>query len=445
MRLGEHKKQLLLENLKFQKSTDINTLKRLLDKFEDLSINDLKGVVPGDDIIKVKEFIDKYPESTLKNYSMSLYNSLREDILVKMKQNPCSVYVEDIKRYIESGIFTKEQLIHEGLMTNHSWSMLHRDRNTLPNILDLMNVLPSSIQAESGSTDVYFFAPDGVGQSCVYYGLAGAEGMIDDKGQSLVFNKLGYGGAYVSVAQKMVALGMLPTATYGYFLTFINGKINRRLQNGRIDSIRFNLFDMGGSRLFLNNGNDVSLSNIGAPVIRFLLNDNRKVFFILVDPSFDRIVAKVVELVKDKNGNVTDEIVRKKYITQLSLLNTLVGLFGAPENQNVMNKVDAIHFLVTKADLLGDRTVRDQKAYKLINTKYCGVLEFVKDYCRQTGHINQATNFIPQIYTFSIGKFYIGGIYDYDPADSLKIIDVIGSSIPQGREECSFWRRLWHH
>ena len=39
-------------------------------------------------------------------------------------------------------------------------------------------------------------------------------------------------------------------------------------------------------------------------------------------------------------------------------------------NQEIMKRVDAIHFVVTKADMLGDRNVRKEKARDLLLSKF---------------------------------------------------------------------------
>lgn len=85
-----------------------------------------------------------------------------------------------------------------------------------------------------------------------------------------------------------------------------------------------------------------------------------------------------VEQVKDADGNVIDERIRKRYISQLDILNKFVSLFELRENQEIMSRVDAIHFVVTKADMLGDKQARRENARNLLLSTYGGPIEQLK-------------------------------------------------------------------
>ena len=93
---------------------------------------------------------------------------------------------------------------------------------------------------------------------------------------------------------------------------------------------------------------------MGTGATNLLRNSNRKVFFIIVDCSKEKVKVEYIEQVKDAQVYVVDERIRKKYIWQLDILNKFVGLFELPENQEIMKQVDTIHFVVTKAGMLGD-------------------------------------------------------------------------------------------
>ena len=115
----------------------------------------------------------------------------------------------------------------------------------------------------------------------------------------------------------------------------------------------------------------------------------------------------------------------KKYMkSQIAILNQYVSLLTLPKYQEIMNKVDAIHFVVTKADLLGDtHEERIKKARELLLSKYVGLAEQLKAYCRKTKRINYSLGGEPLLFTFSLGKFYLGDVFDYDPEDSFAFIE----------------------
>ena len=114
----------------------------------------------------------------------------------------------------------------------------------------------------------------------------------------------------------------------------------------------------------------------------------------------------------------------------------MVDLFAAPENAQIMRNVDSIHIIVTKADTLGDETTRDEKAYELFMGRYSSIIRPLQNLCDKYG-INIATNGFPKLYTFSLGQFYVGGVYQYDETDANKLINVIKGNV-WGEKKPSF-------
>lgn len=119
----------------------------------------------------------------------------------------------------------------------------------------------------------------------------------------------------------------------------------------------------------------------------------------------------------------------------------MIDLFNQPENEAVMKKVDAIHFIVTKADTIGKtREERLDKAVELMNRNYSDAIETLKEVCERYG-INRATNGVPYVFPFSLGEFYIGNICEYDATDSSSIIDVMKGNTMAIRKE-TFWDKF---
>ena len=195
--------------------------------------------------------------------------------------------------------------------------------------------------------------------------------------------------------------------------------------------------------LFVNmvDKKEVSLANMVEGATNLLQNENRKVFFILVDPTKLTLKINYWEDIRNAEGDLIGYNVRKKYINQRDIMNKFVSLFELPENQAIMSKVDAIHFIVTKADLLGDGSTRLDKARELLISRYQNPIEQLKNYCRKTKRINFFTNYQPQIYTFSLGRFYLGDIFDFEQTEALQFVDVI-RKITGRIKKISWWNRF---
>lgn len=394
------------------------------------------------DLFLVDDYRDNHPNSPYINEVNALYYRLRDEELAKMKENPSEYSKDDVEKLIAADIFTKWQLEDEGLITDESWELLQLDRDLFPNIAEYQFEDPN-LQAPEDCTDIYLFGTPGTGKTCLLMGLTGANGTRDQRGQSYTLNMRTQGGPYASALQQYVSAGITPGRTFGKFVTTINGEVNEVDKKGRILNHRINLVEMSGEEFALRiaDSKEVSLSNMGTGATNLLSNENRKVFFIIVDSSKEKVKVEYIEQVKDAEGNVIDERIRKKYIWQLDILNKFVGLFELPENQEIMKRVDAIHFVVTKADMLGERNVRKEKARDLLLNTYAGPVEQLKNYCRKTKRINYSTQYRPLVFTFSLGKFYLGDVFSFDKEDTIQIVDTI-RTVTGSIKEKGWWDKL---
>ncbi len=389
----------------------------------------------SNNIFLVDDFKDNNPDSPFYSEALNLYTKLRDEELKKMKENPSEYTRDDVERFINAGIFTKLDLENEELITDESWEKLQLDRELFPNIQDYQVENPN-IQAPADCTDIYLFGTPGTGKTCLLMGLTAANG----QGYSL--NMRVEGGRYAAALQEYVNAGITPGRTFGKFVTVINGTINEQTKRDII-SHRINLVEMSGEEfaLRISDNAEVSLANMGTGATNLLKNNNRKVFFIIVDSTKDRIKVEYVEQVKDAQGNIVDERIKRKYISQLDILNKFVGLFELPENAEIMKRVDAIHFIVTKADMLGHISERGEKARDLLLKKYPGPVSQIRDYCRRTKRVNYSTEYRPRVFTFSLGKFYLGDVFSFSSQETLDIIDTI-RTVTSGRKEGGFWSTL---
>lgn len=396
----------------------------------------------SNDLFRVDDYRDNHPTSPYANEINALFYKLREKELESMKRNPSEYKKDDVIKFIEADIFKDWELKDEGLITDESWETLQLDRSLFPNIQDFQTEDPN-IQAPENCTDIYLFGTPGTGKTCLLMGLSGANGVRNSRGETFTLNMKTNGGPYASALQQYVQAGITPGRTFGKFVTTINGQVNEKDRRGNILNHRINLVEMSGEEFALRiaDNKEVTLANMGTGATNLLTNDNRKVFFIIVDCSKDRVKTEYIDQVKDPDGNVIDEPVKSKYVSQLDILNKFVSLFELPENQDIMKRVDAIHFVVTKADMLGDKSVRLQNARELLLTQYAGPVEQLKNYCRQTRRINYSTKYNPLVFTFSLGRFYLGDVFSFDPSETIQIVDVI-RSITGSTKEKNWWDRF---
>lgn len=290
--------------------------------------------------------------------------------------------------------------------------------------LDALEMLPGmaeymvedpGLRAPENCTDVYFFGAPGTGKTTLLMGLTGAVG------EEYTLDMMSCGGNYARVLQEYVAAGITPCSTFKSFVTVINGEVVKHDRKNSNSVYPVNFVEMSGEELAgkITGENVSSFKDMGNGVARLLSNDNRKIFFIIVDPTVSG----------------TEYGCR----AQFDFISTLVGMFNRPENADIMQRVDAIHFVVTKADTLGNTdSERMSRAKELLYDTYKGPVEILKNYCH-TKHINNNTGNRPSVFTFSIGEFHEGGVFSYDKTDTLKLVDAISLNI----RKKSWWRSLF--
>lgn len=382
------------------------------------------------------DYRDSHPDSFYKNEIDSLYNDLRIEILDKMKKNPSEFDRDTVQRYIDSNIFSQWDLMDEELMTDESWERLREtDRDSLPDMKEFQEGA-ENVTAPEGCTDIYLFGTPGTGKTCLLMGLTGANG----NGYSL--NMKTHGGTYAAALYQYVLEGITPGGTYGSYVSVINGYINDVKKNKEVRH-NVNFVEMSGEEFALRiaDGREVTLEDMGTGATNLLSNNNRKVFFIIIDPTRIKVKVNYIQDSYDADGNITDRVIRRKYVSQIDIMNKFVSLLALPENKEIMSKVDAIHFIVTKADTMGDEKERKEKARDLLLDNFQGPVTQLKGICSESKRINYSTNYSPLLFTFSLGKFYLGDIFDFDKKDTLSVIDTI-RNITAGEKKESWWDKL---
>ncbi len=371
------------------------------------------------DLIEVARYRRNNPDAPEIEEIDDLYERLRSEEFETMKHSPSRYSRQLVEDMVDLGIFTMEEFKEAGLITRESWEKLNINADYLPDIREIQSMSKDPLQVPAG-TDVYFFGMPTAGKTALLMGIAAANG------QGYTLDMRTNGGPYAAALRQYAHVGRTPGRTVGKFVTSVGGVINEESDNGKIHNYNVNLIEMSGEEFALRiaETKETSLANMGTGVTNLLRNDNHKVFFILVDASRPMVKVSYLDREIDEDGEIT-KYVQSRYISQLDILDKFMVLLGLPENQEIMNKVDAIHFIVTKADSIGKGEEREQAAVDLVETQYLSVIEQLKNYCRHTKRINRIYDYEPQIFTYSLGRFYLGDVFDYDSTDTLKIVEAI--------------------
>ena len=397
----------------------------------------------SDNIFVVSHYRNEHQDSPFKTEIDNLYNDLRSNLLQKMKENPSNFPCQEILCLINSKIFSAEELIEEGLMSENSWNILQnyiKIRQNLP-IFNFNN----NEEMPPAATDVFFLGLHGTGKTCMLMGLIGAEGnqiRIGKEELTYVLNLKHYGGCYASALKDYIYSGITPWRTPWrtpeYFETPIHGciyenNLEKQYKKNFFNNCFFckykqpkkhyiNFFEIGRIPQYLTMCYENETKAFSIPQ---LCSKNRKILFIIIDPTLDKYEHIYLEDLIDENGVTIGQRLRHKFYKQDDILSKLISSFEHPENQEIMKRVDAIHFIVTKADLFDKDGNRDNIAVDLLRTKYAASVNQLKELCHKYKHINRSTRHSPLVFTFSLGKFYLGNIYEDDPTDSHKLLRAI--------------------
>ena len=134
-----------------------------------------------------------------------------------------------------------------------------------------------------------------------------------------------------------------------------------------------------------------------------------------------------------KDGSPITRIVEQDIIIT-KMVNMLI------KNPKVLKNTNAIHFILTKSDTLGSRETRDQIAVERIKQLYGKTIMTLRDICK-TYSINKSTDYQPSLFTFSLGEFHVGDLFEYDSYDADKLMNIV-TSMAQGRKDKGFFNSI---
>jgi len=366
------------------------------------------------DLVDTWDWMAAHPYDANYDMASQHFLELKEKEIIAMRE--VAAYSPDRIFYLmEKGIITEGELLNTGLATPESLGIL-RERDDIIDSLPDINVEIAKCRKECAEehTDVFLFGIPSTGKTCILMGLIGAP--------NININTVRAGGPYACVLAQFLDAGLTIGQTPKDFVATIEATI----MDGK-DRHLINLVEMAGEdfafKIADNENGVVSFEDIGVGATKLLCNNNKKSFFIIVDPTAKRVAFNHLMNETDAEGNVRTYLVRKN-VNQKIILKRLVDLLAQPENKKIMKNVDSINIVITKADLLGNGEEREEEAYRRFMEQHEKIIAPLVDLCRENG-INAKTNGLPMLYTFSLGRFYVGGVYQYDPTDANKLIEVL--------------------
>ncbi len=376
-----------------------------------------KGVSTDPDLITLYDYIAEEIASPFQAEARELFNNIKDAELDKMRDNPGKYKAETLLLLLKNEIFTKSELINAGVITENVLKML-KD----PPCLDDIEQTPvENIEVEKGATDIFLFGIPSSGKTCVLTGLLGATEFYYDNST--------LGGDYADQLKTYRDFGKAPGRTYGNFVTRITGKIRPLDSNQPMFPI--NLIEMSGEEFAMNIAYNSSKTNnfesMGTGATSLLTGKNQKVIFIVIDPS----ASGLIRLATQREDGTTET----RTVQQDIVINKIVNMLD--KNPDVLKRVNAIHFIMTKADTIGSPDEREEIAVERIKSLYGHAILTLKELAAKYS-FNATSGYAPYLFTFSLGRFYVGDYYEYDSTDADKIMNALKSMV-QGEKSRGFF------
>ncbi len=392
----------------------------------------------SNDIFTVNQYLQENPNTPYKFQAQTMLISLKQSEIKQMLSDTIPYDETRLRRILNEGVMTENELINHKAATKNIIDII-KDGTTISNLPDIRQAInDSEPECKEGYTDVYFFGVPATGKTCVLMGLS--------RSDSLHINLAAGGGDYASALQQFTDAGVCVPGTPGTFVTTLEATISSHASNGIVHKI--NLVEMSGEEFAFGIANNpdhqYSFEDMGTGATELLRNNNRKVFFLIIDPTANvvRINREIVDRYDEITGQPAESHLVSAVSNQRVLIQKIVNIFENPENADIMKKVDSIHIIMTKSDTLGNAVVREERALEIFNNKFGHhIIDPLKNICKEY-NINTATNFCPKLYTFSLGTFYLGSrYYEYEQTDSNRLVRAIRNST-QGAKPKTWWDRL---
>lgn len=368
------------------------------------------------DIFKVHEYLQRHHDAPTAIYEAAEEEEarLKRAELERMEENPSAFPRRRFLALVSNGIISLDDLLKRGLTTPEAYQQsLNRDEFIRKNPIDVTFV---PFEPEGETTDVYLFGVPSTGKTCVLMGLLGSS-LYD-------WNHAVGASDYGEILTAYCDNHILPERTRNTEFFSVHGQVTDA--GGRNHLI--NTIELAGEqfldKIVMNPSRELSLEDMDAIAAETFKNNNRKIIFIVIDPTVKEIEYKKV-IKRTREDGTIDEYEEPHQISQKLVIQKIMDILKNRANLEMMKKVDALHFIATKSDVLdhANKDVREALA------DYAGSFKKAAELCMpKNAHINEATGFKPKLYTFSLGKFYVGGSFVYDSTDSDKLMNVVAEN-----------------
>lgn len=361
--------------------------------------------VDATNIYDVLEFIEYNPEHIFLAKAAKVVDELKYKEMASLRKAPALFDNATFCTLYNKKVFTKEELMEGAGVDEVTFERIINDkalRRRLPQP-PTRSSRYAAAAGEPGILDVIFFGIAASGKTCVLSGILANDAITIDEAN--------WSGEYAALLRRYAREGIAISGTPTDFTAVVKASAHR--PDGTV--FDFNLVEMAGEaftgKIVKSSTSEGNLENVFARMdsaaAKILTGLNDKLIFLLIDP----------------NASYVDKQVQAEAFNRLRSL-----MFDVKENATVMSRVRGINFIVTKADTLpGDRhAAAADQIRALMNS---GSRMTFTENCRRFG-INQDADGAPKIFTFSLGRFTVGNIYDYNPADSDTLLDVIGKYCP---------------
>lgn len=329
----------------------------------------------------------------------------RKGILENIRHNPNTYPPNDIKRFLNNGTFTEQDLCDFGIPQSAINNLNNIKAPTL-NLGATPNFIPE------GYTEVYFWGYKGSGKTCA---LGAILHMAEKKGYLNI--AAGSGNRYATQLKNIFSDDGLandflpapsPVETTQYLPFTLKNPNESKSRSVSLIELSGEVFLCFAHKIAGEPFPTQSHENTFNSLNNFLKSNNRKVHFFFID--FDR------ENKPDDNG-----LKQSDYLAAASTYFNNNAVFG--------KTTDAIYVVLTKSDLMLDdsgnpipKDKRIEYARKHLNGhNYLAFVNTLKDNCKKYSINGGKLTVEP----FSLGKVYFRDICDFEGTSAGNIVEIL--------------------
>ena len=392
------------------------------DKIQDIVIWE---TVDKRNILSLQGYLKDRPNSIFSIEAGGIIDGLKKEELDKMVDSPEAFSARTIMDYLDSMLLSQDDLFNVGVATKESLQKM-KNENLWDSPLEAFN---GSYQMSTGCPEIFLFGLPYTGKTTIMSSLVGTSS--DEYYLDMTV------GNNIHALWNSSEKSIFPKETYQNDLSLLYGNILVNPQNINSGYRKVCIIDMAGEdfcfKMVCNNYN-ANLVRTELPVSTFLRDNNPKVFFVALDPTW---ISKPLINKRIMFDKFIDEyeVMKDEEFSQEYVLCKFFSMLKNPENRDLMKKVNAIYLIVTKADKLGPTEEDRLNATESIISKSCGRSYHILEECCKYYGIPS-----PKIIPFSIGKVYVGGVYEQETISVSLFIKAIRESVMKSHN--SFWDKM---